>query len=242
MNGKIRQIPPRRFCQKDRFMVQMGGAGLRPFAAVGRSSDYDDSGYRQLGLRWQGGQEDFSMLAEGSVIDEENRLLGADLSALGASKAKTWQGRVALRTSSLSEWHGFAQYEMAHSQVEVSGNNFVRDISGLRANGWRLGLERSDFFMGRDTIRLWAGRDTALRSGNMRLRHLRAEGDFVDAFYGVQQQSLQWRETNIDLSNSGGTIFRLGYAMPLSDKARAAVGMEQRDKDTAMSAELRLNF
>ena len=228
---------------QDRFLLQMRGDGLRPFAAFGKSSPDGDSGYQQFGLRWSGGVgEGFSLLAEASRIDEDEHFMGADWRALGAVESRTWQGRFALRGELAAGWKSFLQVEAARGDVNIKSGGFLRGASGLRADGFLAGLERSDVLVGGDKLRLWAGQETALRAGKLHLRYPQAEGDFASAFYGVSGQTLQTSETDVELSNGASTILALGYALKLSDKSAAAFAIEKRGDESAVSGQFRFRF
>ena len=231
---------------QDRFLLQMRGEGfngLRPFAAFGKSSQDGDSAYQQFGLRWSGSVgEGFSLLAEASQVVEDEHFMGADWRAFGAAQSRTWQGRFALRGELASGWKSFLQFETARGDVDVKDGGFLRGASGLRADGFLAGLERSDVLFGGDKLRLWAGQETALRSGKLHLRYPQAKGDFAAAFSGISKQTLQTSETDVRLSAVNSSVLALGYAMRISDDSAAAFAIEKRGNESAVSGQFRFRF
>ena len=228
---------------QDRFLLQMRGEGVQPFAAFGKSSPDGDSAYQQFGLRWSGSVgEGFSLLAEASRVVEDEHFMGADWRAFGAVESRTWQGRFALRGEIATGWKSFLQFEVARSDVDVKDGGFLRGASGLRADGFLAGLERSDVLFGGDKLRLWAGQETALRSGKLHLRYPQAIGSFPAAFSGISKQTLKTTETDVELSGGASTILALGYAMRISDDSAAAFAIEKRGNESAVSGQFRFRF
>ena len=231
---------------QDRFLLQMRGEGfngVQPFAAFGKSSPDGDSAYQQFGLRWSGSVgEGFSLLAEASRIDEDEHFMGADWRAFGAEESRTWQGRFALRGEIAAGWKSFLQFTAARGDVDVKDGGFLRGASGLRADGFLAGLERSDVLFGGDKLRLWAGQETALRGGKLHLRYPQATGDFAAAFSGISGQTLQTSETDVELSAVNSSVLALGYAMRLSDDSAAAFAIEKRGDESAVSGQFRFRF
>ena len=231
---------------QDRFLLQMRGEGfngVQPFAAFGKSSPDGDSAYQQFGLRWSGSvSEGFSLLAEASQVVEDEHFMGADWRAFGAAQSRTWQGRFALSGEIATGWKSFLQFEAARGDVDVKDGGFLRGASGLRADGFLAGLERSDVLFGGDKLRLWAGQETALRSGKLHLRYPQAIGSFPSAFSGISKQTLQTTETDVELSAVNSSVLALGYAMRLSDDSAAAFAIEQRGDESAVSTQFRFRF
>ena len=225
--------------------LHMRGDGARPFVAFsGRESRRTP--WRQFGLQWRRAIDGFDLEAEISRIDESRSVWGSTFDALGNTRTETLRKKLFL-SGPLDEsesWRGFAGYEHSSGEVSVTGG-MLSGISGLRAEGWSMGVQGRDTLRDDDTLRFSVGRETRVRDGQIRIDHLRATGSsFVEAFYLGRPQSLEQRRAAIDLRARPTTRYSLGYALPVQRGARLAFGLEYEDKsrDRGISAQLRVAF
>ena len=223
--------------------LQMQGDGLRPFVASGGGREAR-APWRQVGLRWRQERDGIVAVAEASRIDEDRSVWGSRFGALGATRAGTVQNRLLLSADLGGIWRGLVGYE--HSIAEVSSvGGMLSGISGLRAEGWLAETYGSDLLRRGDLVRLSVHRDTGVSGGRARIDHVVASGSsFADAFYRGRSQSLERKQTVIDLRGRPVTRYALGYGMPFVGNARVAFGLEyeQETGDRAASAHLRMGF
>lgn len=156
----------------DSFLFQTTGDGINSFINIGRELHTSgDAPYQQLGFRYQVSSDKddekdtdgWSSVMELSHIREDKTFLGADFGALGDTSAQTTQGRVVLR-GGLGDWRVFGEYEQAYSDVEVNGK-YLESIDGVKASGWKAGVEMSHIWRGVDKLRFLVKQDTLLTGG-----------------------------------------------------------------------------
>ena len=247
---------------RESFMLEKRGEGLRPFASFsGEVHGEDRLQYRQFGLRWTGGGEGLSFSAELSEIRENESFLGASFGELGDTSAKTHQGRLLLRGGIGGGWEGFAFYERARGEVEISGGEFLQDVSDLQAWGWKAGLQRSHLLTGGDKFRFSFGRKTTVRRGEAALRYSRAvcsDGTAGDCFseaafgdvkgapeiYTKREQEVRLENRELDLSSLSDLILSAGYSSRLLSDGEFSLGLEYNtaSRKSAISAQLRIQF
>ena len=247
---------------RESFMLEKRGEGLRPFASFsGEVHGEDRLQYRQFGLRWTGGGEGLSFSAELSEIREGDSFLGASFGELGDTSAKTHQGRLLLRGGIGGGWEGFAFYERARGEVEVSGGEFLQDISDLQAWGWKAGLQRSHLLTGGDKFRFSFGRKTTVRRGEAALRYSRAvcsDGTAGDCFseaafgdvkgapeiYTKREQEVRLENRELDLSSISDLILSAGYSSRVLSDGEFSLGLEYNTAThkSAISAQLQIQF
>ncbi len=223
--------------------LQMQGDGVRPFVALsGRESRRTP--WRQFGLQWRYALGGFDLAAENSRIDESRSVWGSTFGALGNTRTETRRKKLFLSGPLGEDWRGFAGYEHSSGEVSVTGG-MLSGVSGLRAEGWLVGVQGRDTLRDDDTLRFSIGQKTRVRDGQIRIDHLLATGSsFVDAFYRGHSQSLEQRQTAIDLRARPATRYSLGYALPVQRGVRLAFGLEYEDKSRShgISTRLRMNF
>ena len=223
--------------------LQPQGRGVRPFATVsGRGSRR--APWSQYGLRWQYERAGFGFGAELSRIDESRSFWGADFGALGNTRTETRQSRLFLSSPLGGSWRGFASYEHGSGEVSATGG-MLSGVSGLRAEGWSAGAQGRSVLRDDDIVRFTLRQETTVRSGQARIDHVVAAGSsFVDAFYRGHPQSLEQRQTVIDLRARPTTRLALGYGLPLRKDTRLALGLEYEGetRNRGISAQLRMNF
>ena len=247
---------------RESFMLEKRGEGLRPFASFsGEVHGEDRLQYRQFGLRWTGGGEGLSFSAELSEIRESESFLGASFGELGDTSAKTHQGRLLLRGGIGGGWEGFAFYERAHGEVEVSGGEFLQDVSDLQAWGWKAGLQRAHLLTGGDKFRFSFGRKTTVRRGEAALRYSRAvcsDGTAGDCFseaafgdvkgapeiYTKREQEVRLENRELDLSSLSDLILSAGYSSRVLSDGEFSLGLEYNtaSRKSAISAQLQIQF
>ena len=234
------------FFAKDKsgFVLQKRGGGWRPFAAAGGKADGQGGApWRQFGLRWRGGFGGLSVAAEGSRIDENKTFWGANFGALGAGRARTMQGKIALGGEMGGGWRGLASYQIARGRADIASGGLLNRMSGLRAEGWSAGLERRNIFGG-GRLRMMLQQKTAIRRGRAVFGGAVAEGDFGRAFYGGKKQTLRRQSASVDLSAPSRPSLLVGYATSPQDNFRWSLAAEHApaaDK-TALSARMEMDF
>ena len=234
------------FFAKDKsgFVLQKRGGGWRPFAAAGGKADGQGGApWRQFGLRWRGGFGGLSVTAEGSRIDENKTFWGANFGALGAGRARTMQGKIALGGEMGGGWRGLASYQIAHGRADIASGGLLNRVSGLRAEGWSAGLERRNIFGG-GRLRMMLQQKTAIRRGRAVFGGAVAEGDFGRAFYGGKKQTLRRQSASVDLSAPSRPSLLVGYATSPQENFRWSLAAEHAsaaDK-TALSARMEMDF
>ncbi len=223
--------------------LHMQGDGARPFFAFsGRESRRTP--WRQVGLQWRRARGGFDLAAELSRIDESRSVWGSTFGTLGSTRTETRRKKLFLSGSLGGDWRGFAGYEHSSGEVSVTGG-MLSGISGLRAEGWSMGVQGRNTLRDDDALRFSVGQKTRIRDGRIRIDHLLATGSsFVDAFYRGHAQSLEQRQAVIDLRARPATRYSLGYALPVREGARLAFGLEYEDRDRrhGISARLQLDF
>ena len=234
------------FFAKDKsgFVLQKRGGGWRPFAAAGGKADGQGGApWRQFGLRWRGGFGGLSVAAEGSRIDESKTFWGANFGALGAGRARTMQGKIALGGEMGGGWRGLASYQIARGRADIASGGLLNRMSGLRAEGWSAGLERRNIFGG-GRLRMMLQQKTAIRRGRAVFGGAVAEGDFGRAFYGGKKQTLRRQSASVDLSAPSRPSLLVGYATSPQDNFRWSLAAEHSpavDK-TALSTRMEMDF
>lgn len=239
------------------FMMQLAdGDGIRPFFGAGGKADgADATEYWQFGLRWKKSWDKLRLVAEGSQIDEDGTFIGSDFGALGRLSGRTYQGRLAAAGDLSKNWRGFARYEYAQSKAS-GGGDFIGEVADVQAQGWSAGVEGESLLRSGDKLRLSLRRETALRSGKITIRHVRAEGSFSEAFYrsvpgydgpkAGTVQRLQTVETAVDLRDSPPLVLAAAYAFKFFDEWRAALSVEHRRtgqrRETAVAVWLEKEF
>ena len=154
------------------------------------------------------------------------------------------QNRLLLSAPLDGAWRGLVGYERSSAEVSAGGG-LLSGISGLRAEGWSAETRGSGVFREGDIIRLSVRRDTGVTGGQARIDHVVAAGNsFADAFYRNEPQSLERKQTVIDLHGRPVTRYALGYGLPLGESTQVAVGLEYENEtgDRAASAHLRMSF
>ena len=234
------------FFAKDKsgFVLQKRGGGWRPFAAAGGKADgQGNAPWRQFGLRWRGGFGGLSVAAEGSRIDESKTFWGANFGALGAGRARTMQGKIALGGEMGGGWRGLASYQIARGRADIASGGLLNRMSGLRAEGWSAGLERRNIFGG-GRLRMMLQQKTTIRRGRAVFGGAVAEGDFGRAFYGGKKQTLRRQSASVDLSAPSRPSLLVGYATSPQENFRWSLAAEHSpavDK-TALSARMEMDF
>ena len=223
--------------------LHMQGDGARPFFAFsGRESRRTP--WRQVGLQWRRARGGFDLAAELSRIDESRSVWGSTFGTLGNTRTETRRKKLLLSGPLGGNWRGFAGYEHSSGDVSVTGG-MLSGVSGLRAEGWSMGVQGRNTLRDDDALRFSVGQKTQIRDGQIRIDHLLATGSsFVDAFYRGHAQSLEQRQTVIDLRARPAMRYSLGYALPVQEGARLAFGLEYEDRDRrhGISARLQLDF
>ena len=223
--------------------LHMQGDGARPFFAFsGRESRRTP--WRQVGLQWRRARGGFDLAAELSRIDESRSVWGSTFGTLGNTRTETRRKKLLLSGPLGGNWRGFAGYEHSAGDVSVTGG-MLSGVSGLRAEGWSMGVQGRSALRDDDALRFSVGQKTQIRDGQIRIDHLLATGSsFVDAFYRGHAQSLEQRRTVIDLRARPAMRYSLGYALPVQEGARLAFGLEYEDRDRrhGISARLQLDF
>ena len=224
-------------------VLHMQGDGARPFVAFsGRESRRTP--WRQFGLQWRYALGGFELATELSRIDESRSVWGSTFGTLGNTRTETRQKKLLLSGPLGENWRGFAGYERSSGEVSVTGG-MLSGVSGLRADGWSMGVQGRNTLRDDDTLRFSVGQKTRSRDGQIRIDHLLATGSsFVDAFYRGHSQSLEQRQTVIDLHARPTMRYSLGYAVPVKRGAQLAFGLEYEDKSRShgISALLQMNF
>ena len=223
--------------------LHMQGDGVRPFVAFsGRESQRTP--WRQFGLQWRHARGGFDLAAEFSRIDESRSVWGSTFGALGNIRTETHRQKLLLSGSLGENWRGFAGYERNSGEVSATGG-MLSGISGLRADGWSMGVQGRNTLRDDDTLRFSVGQETRSRGGQIRIDHLVATGSsFVDAFYRGHSQSLEQRQAVIDLRARPTTRYALGYALPVQSGAQLAFGLEYEDRSRShgISAQFKMDF
>ena len=224
-------------------VLHMRGDGARPFVAFG-GRESRRTPWRQFGLQWRRAFGGFNLTAELSRIDESRSVWGSTFGALGDTRTGTLRRKLLLSGALSDDWRGFAGYERSSAEVSVTGG-MLSGISGLRAEGWSMGVQGSSTLRDDDTLRLSVGRKTRSSGGRIRIDHLLATGSsFVDAFYRGHAQSLERRQAVIDLRARPATSYSLGYALPVRKGVRLAFGLEYDGeiRSHGISTQLQVNF
>ncbi len=224
-------------------VLHMQGDGARPFVAFsGREARRTP--WRQFGLQWRRAHGRFDLTAELSRIDESRSVWGSTFGALGNTRTETRRKKLLLSSPLGEDWRGFAGYEHSSGEVSVTGG-MLSGISGLRAEGWSMGVQGRNTLRDDDTLRFSIGQKTRSRGGQIRIDHLLATGSsFVDAFYRGHAQSLEQRQAVIDLRARPAMHYSLGYALPVQRGVQLAFGLEYEDeiRSHGISAQLQVNF
>ena len=223
--------------------LHMQGDGARPFVAFsGRESQRTP--WRQFGLQWRHARGGFDLAAEFSRIDESRSVWGSTFGALGSIRTETRRQKLLLSGPLGENWRGFAGYERNSGEVSATGG-MLSGISGLRADGWSMGIQGRNTLRDEDTVRFSVGQETRSRGGQIRIDHLVATGSsFVDAFYRGHSQSLEQRQAVIDLRARPTMRYALGYALPVQSGAQLAFGLEYEDRSRShgISAQFKMDF
>ena len=223
--------------------LQMQGDGARPFVAFG-GRESRRTPWHQFGLQWRRAYGGFALTAELSRIDESRSVWGSTFGALGNTRTETLRRKLLLSGPLGGDWRGFAGYEHSSGEVSVTGG-MLSGISGLRAEGWSMGVEGRNTLRDDDTLRFSVGRKTRSTGGRIRIDHLRATGSgFVDAFYRGHAQSLEQHQAVIDLRARPAMGYSLGYALPVHRGVRLAFGLEYEGeiRSHEISTRLQVNF
>ena len=223
-------------------VLHMQGDGARPFVAF--SGQESRTPWRQLGLQWRYARGGFDLAAEFSRIDESRSVWGSTFGALGNTRTETRRKKLFLSGPLGGNWRGFAGYERSSGEVSATGG-MLSGVSGLRADGWSMGVQGRNTLRDDDTLRFSVGQETRSRDGQIRIDHLLATGSsFVDAFYRGHSQSLEQRQAVIDLRARPTTRYSLGYALPVQGSARLAFGLEYEDRSRnhGISAHYKMDF
>ena len=224
-------------------VLHMQGDGARPFVAFS-GGESRRTPWHQFGLQWRYARGEFDLAAELSRIDESRSVWGSTFGTLGNTRTETRRKKLFLSGPLGENWRGFAGYERSSGDVSVSGG-MLSGISGLRAEGWSMGVQGRNTLRDDDTVRFSVGQKTQGRDGQIRIDHLLATGSsFVDAFYRGHSQSLEQRQAVIDLRARPTTRYSLGYALPVQRSAQLAFGLEYEDESRShgISAQLRMSF
>ena len=224
-------------------VLHMQGDGVRPFVAFS-GGESRRAPWRQFGLQWRYARGGFDLAAELSRIDESRSVWGSTFGALGNTRTEARRMKLFLSGPLGEHWRGFAGYEQSSGEVSVTGG-ILSGISGLRAEGWSMGIQGRNTFRDDDTLRFSVGQEPRVRDGQIRIDHLLATGSsFVDAFYRGHPQSLEQRQAMIDLRAPPTTRYSLGYALPARKGTRLAFGLEYENesRDHGISAQLRTDF
>ncbi len=224
--------------------LRMQGNGMRPFATVGSGWESGQIPWHQFGLRWWHRQDTVTSVAEFSRVDERHTIWGTRFGALGDTRTETLQGRLLLSAVLRENWQGFLGYERSSGQVFTSGR-MVSDVSGLWAEGWSAGTQGRHVFRDDDTIRFSVRQEVGVRGGQARIDHLVATGSsFVDAFYRGHPQTLERRQTIVDLRTRPTTSYALGYSRLLVRGTQLAVALEYagESREYGFSTRLQIDF
>ena len=224
-------------------VLHMQGDGMRPFVAFS-GQESRRTPWHQFGLQWRYARGGFDLAAELSHIDESRSVWGSTFGALGNTRTETRRKKFVLSGPLGEDWRGFAGYEHSSGEVSVTGG-MLSGISGLRAEGWSMGVQGRNTLRDDDTLRFSVGQKTRGRDGQIRIDHLLATGSsFVDAFYRGHSQSLEQRQAVIDLRTRPATRYSLGYALPVQGGAQLAFGLEYEDESRShgISTQLQMDF
>ena len=224
-------------------VLHMQGDGARPFLAFG-GRESRRTPWHQFGLQWRNTYGGFDLTAELSRIDESRSVWGSTFGALGDTRTETLRKKLLLSSALGEDWRGFAGYEHSSGDVAVTGG-MLSGISGLRADGWSMGVQGNNTLRDDDTVRFSVGRKTGSRGGQIRIDHLQATGSsFVDAFYRGHAQSLEQRQAVIDLRARPAISYSLGYALPVQRGVQLAFGLEYEGeiRSHGISTQLQVNF
>ena len=190
----------------------------------------------ELGLRYYGGGNGYSYIAEGMQSATNN--FSGNFGGIGKISGKTYNGKLGFTKAIKANMQLFADYERAKIIGKGEAGNIIKGARNARAESWAAGISFTDIWKYGDRIKLSANQEMKLSGGELIIRYPHAVGDFHKTFTGEETQKIEIRETFLPLKQKAKMHYTAGYAQKLNKKSEWATALEYNAGNNAKALSL----
>ena len=227
------------------------GDSIDTFVVLGLDDDNEKDKYAQYGINWKGVEiGNWELAGSFSRIQEQQGyLLGSKFKgAFGIGESSSTQ--LGLRAQRfVNGWRMFGAVDYGKTQTDTINSSLIRRIQGLSYAGWRLGLDKSEVFRGKDRIHFGLTKLPSVISGSMDLELSQTTGNtaFDEDLQMDYLNKTEFRKHKISLEDSNAFVHRLAYSTSIDKNKKLALGFEHyTDKvnqdNTAFSVLYKVEF
>ena len=190
----------------------------------------------ELGLRYYGGGNGYSYIAEGTQSATNN--FSGNFGGIGKISGKTYGGKLGFTKEIKANMQIFGDYERASIIGKGEAGNIIKGARNARAESWAAGISFADIWKYGDRIKLSARQEMGLSGGELIIRYPHAVGDFHKTFTGEETQKIEIRETFLPLKQKAKMHYTAGYAQKLNKKSEWATAIEYNAGNNAKALSL----
>ena len=190
----------------------------------------------ELGLRYYGGGNGYSYIAEGNQSATNN--FSGNFGGIGGISGKTYGGKFGFTKTIKANMQLFADYERAKIIGKGEAGNLIKGARNARAESWQAGISFVNLWKHGDRIKLSATQEMGLSGGELIIRYPHATGDFHKTFTGEETQKIEIRETFLPLKQKAIMHYTAGYTQKLNKKNEWATAIEYNASNNAKAISL----
>ena len=190
----------------------------------------------ELGLRYYGGGNGYSYIAEG--IQSATNNFSGNFGGIGGINGKTYGGKFGFTKAIKANMQIFADYERAKIIGKGEEGNLIKGARNARAESWAAGISFADIWKHGDRIKLSANQEMKLSGGELIVRYPHAVGDFHKTFTGEESQKIEIRETFLPLKQKALMLYTAGYSQKFTAKSEWAAALEYNAGNNAKALSL----
>ena len=191
---------------------------------------------QELGIRYYGGGNGYSYIAEGNQSATNN--FSGNFGGIGKISGKTYNGKFGFTKEIKANIKVFADYERAKIIGKGEAGNIIKGARNARAESWQAGISFGDIWKHGDRIKLSANQEMGLSGGELIVRYPHAVGDFHKTFTGEESQKIEIRETFLPLKQKALMHYTAGYAQKFTAKSEWAAALEYNAGNNAKAISL----
>ena len=191
---------------------------------------------QELGIRYYGGGNGYSYIAEGNQSATNN--FSGNFGGIGKISGKTYNGKLGFTKAVKANMQIFADYERAKIIGKGEEGNIIKGARNARAESWTAGISFADIWKYGDKIRLSANQEMKLSGGELIVRYPHAVGDFHETFIGESTQEIEVREAFLPLKQKALMLYTAGYSQKFTAKSEWAAALEYNAGNNAKALSL----
>ena len=192
----------------------------------------------ELGLRYYGGGNGYSYIAEGMQSATNN--FSGNFGGIGGINGKTYGGKFGfIKETNITGMQIFGDYERAKIIGKGEEGNLIKGARNARAESWTAGISFADIWKHGDRIKLSANQKMKLSGGELIIRYPHAVGDFHKTFTGEETQKIEIRETFLPLKQKALMHYTAGYSQKINAKSEWAAALEYNAGNNAKAISIK---